>query len=214
MTDIRLSPLDRLLLSLDHALRGIPGAPAAHTPSPAETAPAADDLTADERRHAAALMRVNHAGELAAQGLYLGQSLTARTAQTVSHLRAAGAEEQAHVAWCRERLAALGGRRSLLDPAWFAGSVAIGAAAGLAGDAWSLGFIAETERQVEAHLDGHLARLPTGDTRSRAVIEQMRRDEIRHGEDARRAGGRELPAPVRGLMRLASRVMTTVAHRL
>lgn len=214
MPDIRLSPLDRLLLSLDHALRGCPGTPAAHTPSPAETAPAADDLAADERRHAAALMRVNHAGELAAQGLYLGQSLTARTAQTVSHLRAAGAEEQAHVAWCRERLAALGGRRSLLDPAWFAGSVAIGAAAGLAGDAWSLGFIAETERQVEAHLDGHLARLPTGDTRSRAVIEQMRRDEIRHGEDARRAGGRELPVPVRGLMRLASRVMTTVAYRL
>lgn len=214
MTDIRLSPLDRLLLALDHALRGCPAAPAAQTPSPAETAPEAEELAADERRHAAALMRVNHAGELAAQGLYLGQSLTARTAQTVGHLRAAGAEEKAHVAWCRERLSALGGRASLFDPAWFAGSVAIGAAAGLAGDAWSLGFIAETERQVEAHLDGHLARLPTGDTRSRAVIEQMRRDEIRHGEDARRAGGRELPAPVRGLMRLASRVMTTVAYRL
>ena len=213
MSDICLSPLDRMLLTLDHALRGSPAAAAAPH-SPAETVPEADELTADERRHAAALMRVNHAGELAAQGLYLGQSLTARTTQTVNHLRAAGADEKAHVAWCRERLGALGGRTSLLDPAWFAGSVAIGAAAGVAGDAWSLGFIAETERQVEAHLDGHLARLPAGDTRSRAVIEQMRRDEIRHGEDARRAGGRELPAPVRGLMRLASRVMTTVAYRL
>jgi ubiquinone biosynthesis monooxygenase Coq7 len=214
MSDLRLSPLDRLLLIADQALRGLPGGPSIGAPSPADAAPDALDLTADERRHAAALMRVNHAGELAAQGLYLGQSLTARTADTVARLRAAGAEEKAHVAWCRERLAALGGRASLLDPAWFAGSVAIGALAGLAGDAWSLGFIAETERQVQAHLDDHLHRLPAGDERSRAVIEQMRRDEIRHGEDARRAGGRELPAPVRGLMRLASKVMTTTAYRV
>lgn len=214
MSDLRLSPLDRLLLIADQALRGLPGGPTAASPSPADVASDADDLTAEERGHAAALMRVNHAGELAAQGLYLGQSLTARTADTVAHLRAAGSEEKAHVAWCRGRLAALGGRASLLDPAWFAGSVAIGALAGLAGDAWSLGFIAETERQVEAHLDDHLRRLPTGDERSRAVIEQMRRDEIRHGENARRAGGHALPAPVRGLMRLASKVMTTTAYRV
>ena len=129
-------------------------------------------------------------------------------------LQAAGTEEAAHVDWCRARLRALGGRRSLLDPAWFGGALAIGTLAGLAGDDWSLGFIAETERQVEAHLDGHLRRLPAGDQRSRAVLEQMRRDETRHGEDARRAGGRTLPAPVRGLMRLASRVMTSTAYRL
>jgi ubiquinone biosynthesis monooxygenase Coq7 len=214
MSDLRLSPLDRVLLVADQALRGLPGGPGLTTPSPAHTVPEAVDLTAAQRRHAAALMRVNHAGELAAQGLYLGQSLTARTADTTSHLRAAGAEEKAHVAWCRDRVRALGGRVSLLDPAWFAGSVAVGALAGLAGDAWSLGFIAETERQVESHLDDHLHRLPAGDARSRAVIEQMRRDEIRHGEEARRAGGRELPAPVRGLMRLASKVMTTTAYRL
>ena len=214
MHNFRLSPFDHLLLIADQALRGLPGGPASVSPSPGDAASGGPDLTAQERRHAAALMRVNHAGELAAQGLYLGQSLTARTADTVSHLRAAGAEEKAHVAWCRGRLGALGGRTSLLDPAWFAGSVAIGALAGLAGDAWSLGFISETERQVEAHLDGHLQRLPAGDVQSRAVIEQMRRDEIRHGEEARRAGGRELPAPVRGLMRLASKVMTTTAYRL
>ncbi len=214
MSDLHLSPLDRLLLIADQALRGLPGGPRSAQPSPADATPEADDITAGERRHAAALMRVNHAGELAAQGLYLGQSLTARTADTVAHLRSAGTEEKAHVAWCRERVAALGGRASLLDPVWFAGSVAIGALAGLAGDAWSLGFIAETERQVQAHLDDHLHRLPAADERSRAVIEQMRRDEIRHGEDARRAGGRELPAPVRGLMRLASKVMTTTAYRL
>lgn len=214
MPDRLLSPFDRLLLTLDHALRRLPGAPAVQARNPTAAAPAAGELSVEERQHAAALMRVNHAGELAAQGLYLGQSLTARTADTVARLRAAGAEEKAHVAWCRERLAALGGRASLLDPAWFAGSVAIGALAGLAGDAWSLGFISETERQVEAHLDGHLQRLPAGDVQSRAVIEQMRRDEIRHGEEARRAGGRELPAPVRGLMRLASKAMTTTAYRL
>lgn len=211
MSEIRFRPLDRLLLSVDRLLPGAP-APASH--NPADALPEAAGLTAVERQKAAALMRVNHAGELAAQGLYLGQSLAARSPQTLGRLRAAGAEEAAHVEWCRARLRALGGRRSLLDPAWFGGALAIGTLAGLAGDAWSLGFIAETERQVEAHLDGHLRRLPAGDQRSRAVLEQMRRDEIRHGEDARRAGGRELPAPVRGLMRLASRVMTTTAYRV
>lgn len=214
MPDIHFSPIDRLLLAADQVLRRLPGAPAAAAPQLADMPPEATELTAAERRQAAALMRVNHAGELAAQGLYLGQSLTARSPRMLDHLRTAGAEEAAHVAWCRQRLAALGGRASLLDPAWFAGSVAIGALAGLAGDAWSLGFITETERQVEAHLDDHLTRLPAGDRRSRAVIEQMRRDEVRHGEDARRAGGRELPAPLRGLMRLAAKVMTSTAERL
>lgn len=214
MSEIRFRPFDRLLLSVDRLLRLLPGARAPASHNPADELPEAADLTAAERQKAAALMRVNHAGELAAQGLYLGQSLAARSPQTLSRLRAAGNEEAAHVDWCRARLRALGGRRSLLDPAWFGGALAIGTLAGLAGDDWSLGFIAETERQVEAHLDGHLRRLPAGDQRSRAVLEQMRRDEIRHGEDARRAGGRELPAPVRGLMHLASRVMTSTAYRL
>lgn len=214
MSAIRFRPVDRLLLSVDRLLRLLPGACADDTPNPADELLEATELTPAERQKAVALMRVNHAGELAAQGLYLGQSLAARSPQTLSQLRTAGAEETAHIAWCRSRLKALGGRRSLLDPAWFAGALAIGTLAGLAGDDWSLGFIAETERQVGTHLDGHLRRLPVGDQRSRAVLEQMRRDEIRHGEDARRAGGRELPAPVRGLMRLASRVMTTTAYRL
>jgi ubiquinone biosynthesis monooxygenase Coq7 len=214
MPDIHFSPIDRLLLAADQVLRRLPGAPAGTASQLTDIPPQAPELTAEERRQAAALMRVNHAGELAAQGLYLGQSLTARSPRMLDHLRRAGAEEAAHVAWCRQRLAALGGRASLLDPAWFAGSVGIGALAGLAGDAWSLGFITETERQVEAHLDAHLTRLPAADQRSRAVLEQMRRDEIRHGEDARRAGGRELPAPVHGLMHLAAKVMTCTAERL
>jgi ubiquinone biosynthesis monooxygenase Coq7 len=214
MPDIHFSPIDRLLLAADQVLRRLPGAPAGTASQLANIPPQAPELTAEERRQAAALMRVNHAGELAAQGLYLGQSLTARSPRMLDHLRRAGAEEAAHVAWCRQRLAALGGRASLLDPVWFAGSVGIGALAGLAGDAWSLGFITETERQVQAHLDEHLTRLPAADRSSRAVLEQMRRDEIRHGEDARRAGGRELPAPVRGLMRLAAKVMTCTAERL
>lgn len=214
MPDIRFRPLDRLLLSMDRVLRLLPGGPPSAAHNPADELPEATGLTPVERQQSAALMRVNHAGELAAQGLYLGQSLGARSPETLAQLRAAGAEEAAHIAWCHARIKALGGRRSLLDPAWFGGALAIGTLAGLAGDDWSLGFIAETERQVEAHLDGHLQRLPAGDQRSRAVLEQMRRDETRHGEDARRAGGRALPAPVRGLMRLASRVMTTTAYRL
>jgi len=214
MPDIRFSPADRLLLSVDRVLRLLPGGPSNTARNPADELPEAPGLTPAERQTSAALMRVNHAGELAAQGLYLGQSLAALSPQTLNQLKAAGAQEAAHIGWCRSRLKALGGRRSLLDPAWFGGALAIGTLAGLAGDDWSLGFIAETERQVEAHLGDHLQRLPAGDQRSRAVLEQMRRDETRHGEDARRAGGRTLPAPVRGLMRLASRVMTSTAYRL
>lgn len=214
MSDIRYRPSDRLLLTVDQLLRRLPAGRRRHPPGPADDLPETVPLTAAERQHAAALMRVNHAGELAAQGLYLGQSLAARQPATLAQLRAAGDEEGAHIDWCRERLRALGGRRSLLDPLWFGGALGIGTLAGLAGDTWSLGFVAETERQVERHLDGHLARLPEADRRSRAVLEQMRRDEARHGDSARRAGGRELPAPLRGLMRLAAKVMTTTAYRL
>ncbi|GAB4351722.1 MAG: 2-polyprenyl-3-methyl-6-methoxy-1,4-benzoquinone monooxygenase [Immundisolibacter sp.] len=214
MHDIRYRPSDRLLLTVDQLLRHLPAGRRPRTANPAQNLPEADTLTSAERRQAAALMRVNHAGELAAQGLYLGQSLTARRPATLAQLRAAGDEEAAHIDWCRQRLRALGGRRSVLDPLWFGGALGIGTLAGLAGDSWSLGFVAETERQVEHHLDDHLARLPAADRRSRAVLEQMRRDEVRHGERARRGGGRELPAPLRGLMRLAAKVMTTTAYRL
>ncbi|WP_440940386.1 2-polyprenyl-3-methyl-6-methoxy-1,4-benzoquinone monooxygenase [Immundisolibacter sp.] len=214
MSEIRYRPSDRFLLTVDQLLRRLPAGGQRPAPGPADDLPEPDGLTSAERRRAAALMRVNHAGELAAQGLYLGQSLAARQPATLAHLRAAGDEEAAHITWCQERLRALGGRRSLLDPLWFGGALGIGTLAGLAGDTWSLGFVAETERQVERHLDGHLARLPAADRRSRAVLEQMRRDEARHGDSARRAGGRELPAPLRGLMRLAAKVMTTTAYRL
>jgi ubiquinone biosynthesis monooxygenase Coq7 len=157
-------------------------------------------------------MRVNHAGEIAAQGLYLGQALTARTAETREALRKAAAEEGDHLAWCRDRLDELGSRASLLNPIWYAGSVAMGALAGLFGDRASLGFMAETERQVEGHLASHLDRLPPEDARSRAIVEQMQADEVGHGRAAVAAGAATLPEPVPRLMRMASRVMTGTAY--
>jgi ubiquinone biosynthesis monooxygenase Coq7 len=159
-------------------------------------------------------MRVNHAGEVAAQALYHGQALLARDADTRRLLLEAARDESDHLAWCEARLAELGSRPSLLNPLWYAGSFAIGALAALAGDRTSLGFVAETERQVEGHIDEHLARLPPDDTRSRAILEAMRRDEIGHGSTAREAGGAELPAPLRELMRRTARIMTATAYRL
>lgn len=152
-------------------------------------------------------MRVNRAGEISAQGLYNGQALSAGTEATRAHLEAAAAEEADHLAWCTERLRELGGRPSLLDPLWYAGSLGIGLVAGVAGDGPSLGFVAETERQVEAHLDDHLARLPAEDEKSRAILERMREDEARHGATAEQAGGRELSRPVRGLMALVGGIL-------
>jgi ubiquinone biosynthesis monooxygenase Coq7 len=157
-------------------------------------------------------MRVNHAGEVAAQGLYHGQALTARNPATRALLERAAREESDHLAWCEQRLKELNDRPSLLDPLWYAGSFAIGALAGLAGDRHSLGFVAETERQVERHLDGHLEQIPPDDARSRAIIEQMRADEREHGELARAAGGATLPRPVQDLMRATARIMTTTAR--
>jgi ubiquinone biosynthesis monooxygenase Coq7 len=159
-------------------------------------------------------MRVNHAGEIAAQGLYHGQSLTAVDPAVREHLRTAAREEGDHLAWCRERLNALQDRPSLLDPLWYSGAVAMGALAGLVNDRTSLGFVVETERQVEAHLAGHLDSLPAGDTADRAVVEQMRIDEVAHGAAARDCGAVELPAPVRAAMQLAGKVMTTVAYHV
>jgi ubiquinone biosynthesis monooxygenase Coq7 len=200
---------DQLLAGADRALRAMFAPPRSSRAAPGAPGEA---LPEEQRREAAGLMRVNHAGEIAAQGLYHGQALVARDPAVRRLLEQAAREEQDHLAWCGLRLQELHDRPSLLDPFWYAGSFAIGVAAGLASDRVSLGFVAETERQVERHLDSHLDRLPAADTRSRAILEGMRADEQAHGELARRAGGMELPQPVRRAMQLASRVMTGTAR--
>jgi ubiquinone biosynthesis monooxygenase Coq7 len=207
-----LSPVDRLLAGIERALETVTGAPEAARPSPAE---AFDEAEMDdaERRHAAGLMRINHTGEVCAQALYDGQAALARNEANREHLLHAAAEETDHLAWCSERLKELDSRPSLLNPLWYAGSYAIGAIAALAGDPVSLGFVVETERQVEAHLEEHLDKLPPQDERSRAVLAQMQADEIRHAHNARELGGIDLPFPIPGLMHLSSMVMKTVAYR-
>lgn len=204
------SPLDRLITAADNALRTLSGVAgsARRTPGEADVA----SLAADERRHAAGLMRVNHAGEICAQALYAGQAVAARDPAVRAALEHAGAEERDHLHWCRERLSELGARPSVLDPLWYAGSFALGVVSGAAGDRWSLGFLVETERQVEQHLDGHLERLPGDDARSRAIVSQMRADEIEHGRSGEALGAAELPGPVKAAMRMASRVMTRTAY--
>jgi ubiquinone biosynthesis monooxygenase Coq7 len=207
--------MDTLIREFDVALRAIAGATRAGRANPADRlAPDAERMSADERRHVAGLMRVNHVGEVCAQALYQAQKLTARSAQVRAQMDTAAQEEEDHLAWCAERLRELGSRPSLLNPVWYAGAFAIGVLAGRAGDRVSLGFVAETERQVEHHLNGHLDRLPEADGRSRAILEQMRDDEVRHGDAARAAGGVPLPGPVRALMRVASKVMTSTAYRI
>jgi ubiquinone biosynthesis monooxygenase Coq7 len=204
-----LPSLDTLLRSADNALRAL-FAPAAAQRQPPGLEAAAD-LPESDRRRVAGLMRVNHAGEIAAQALYHGQALLARDAATRDWLLAAAAEEGDHLAWCEQRLAELKSRPSLLNPLWYAGAFAIGAAAAALSDRVSLGFVTETERQVEGHLGEHLAQLPAADARSRRILETMREDEARHGEAARRAGAVELPLPVRLGMKAASKVMTRSA---
>jgi len=205
--------LDALLTEIDTGLRTLAAAAPAARPSPAAgLAPGA--LTADERLAGAALMRVNHAGEVAAQALYRGQAFTTRDPGIRRSLLDAARDEQDHLAWCQQRVSELGGRTSVFGPLWYAGSFALGAAAGLLGNAQGLGFLVETERQVEEHLAGHLDRLPGPDQASRAVLRQMQTDEAAHGTRAREQGGTDLPLPVRTAMRVAARVMTTVAHRL
>lgn len=211
-TPRRYSTTDRWLLPLAQGLKLL-APPALSRPSPAEGVEEGV-LAARERRHAAGLMRVNHAGEVAAQGLYHGQAATARQGEIVAHLRAAAEEERDHMVWCEARLRELGDRPSLLSPLWYAGSFAMGAVAGLAGDRWSLGFVAETERQVAGHLDDHLQRLPQDDRRSRAVVSQMREEEARHGAEATAAGGVPLPQPVRLAMTRIAAVMKGAAYRL
>ena len=201
---------DRLIVALDQGLRAIAAPPTAARPSPADTLPEAD-LSADDRRSSAALMRVNHAGEIAAQALYHGQSLVARSSTTRELLANAAREERDHLAWCAARIEELGGRTSLLAPFWYAGSFGIGVLAGLRADAQSLGFVSETERQVEAHLRDHLRRLPPRDVKSAAILSRMSEDEAHHGTTAALTGGAVLPAAIRGGMRLGGEILRRVA---
>lgn len=204
---------DRLLVALDSGLRTVFAPTRAARPSPAAGLKSVD-LSAAEAREAGALMRVNHVGEICAQALYQSQALFGRSEALRRQFEQAGQEELDHLAWTAERVADLGTHTSHLAPLWWAGAFAWGSLAGLSGDRRSLGFVVETERQVEAHLASHLDRLPEADTASRAIVEQMKREEAEHADAALAAGALPLPAPVRGLMRAAAKVMTTVAHRL
>lgn len=205
---------DQVLLALNRGLSLL----AQKNDSAGRSNPAANrappQLDEHERRHAAGLMRINHAGEISAQALYQGQAFVARDPALREHLLEAAREEQDHLRWCEERLQELDDSPSKLQPLWYAGSFAIGAAAGLAGDRWSLGFVDETERQVAEHLGEHLQGLPEKDQRSRAILETMKRDEERHGHEAREAGARPLPPPVRGLMRQVAKLMKFGAYRI
>jgi ubiquinone biosynthesis monooxygenase Coq7 len=205
-----LTPLDACLLEIDKALRALWTEARGTRATPGDT-DADAELNAAERQQVAALMRINHAGEICAQALYQGQALTARAPHLRAALAQAAAEETDHLAWTRQRLHELGGRASLLNPFWYAGALALGALAGAAGDQWNLGFLAETERQVETHLENHLQRLPIQDKRSRAILEQMKSDESQHAETATHLGAASLPAPLKGLMRLAAKCLTHTA---
>ncbi len=208
----QLTPLDRLLASANNALRTV-AAPAGRSAraNPAENILDTDMATA-QKRHAAGLMRINHAGEVAAQALYQGHATVARNKNIEEQMQRAADEEFDHLAWCEQRINELGEDVSRLSPFWYAGAFAIGAASGVLGDKWSLGFIAETERQVCAHLDSHLDSLPPEDAKSRAIVEQMRDEEEEHGENAIDAGAAELPAPIRRLMQMTAKVMTKTAY--
>jgi len=202
---------DRLILAFDRALRTVFGPSHAGRPTPGENLPESD-LDAAQRSDAAALMRINHVGEVCAQALYQGQALTARNTSAKAALEKAAAEEVDHLAWTERRIAELGGRRSLLNPLWYASSYAIGAVSGLAGDRWNLGFLAETEKQVVSHLDSHLKRLSHQDAKSRAILVAMKRDEAKHATTALHLGGSELPLGMKLAMKAASKVMTTTAY--
>lgn len=214
MTPTRLySPLDRVLDEAQRALETTLGSPSAQRAYPAAETP---EIALDpaERRHAAGLMRINHVGEVCAQGLYFGQAAVARDPATRAHLLDAAQEETDHLSWCADRLRELDSRPSLFNPLWYAGSYTIGTLAGLRGDGWNLGFVVETERQVEAHLDEHLQTLPPADQRSREILKVMKLDEARHAEHAEHAGARKLPFPIPSVMALASKAMKAVAYRI
>lgn len=206
------SPIDKLFLNLDTGLRTVFGQPVlTERPNPAQHLPDAE-LSESERMLAGRLMRINHAGEVSAQGLYQGQALTARLPEVREKMERAALEENDHLEWCERRAKEMGTHVSYLNPVWYVGSLAIGAIAGAAGDKWSLGFVVETEHQVVKHLDEHLAQLPEHDQKSRAILEQMKTDEAHHATLALHAGGAPLPAPVKTLMGLVSKVMTRTAY--
>ncbi len=214
MNQRNYSPVDTLIGNVDNALRTIFGQPQiTERPNPAQ-AIEEGELNASEKKHAAGLMRVNHAGEVSAQGLYCGQALTARLPDVREKMERAAMEENDHLEWCEHRLDELGSHKSLLNPIWYFGSFAIGAAAGVAGDKWSLGFVAETEHQVIKHLDEHLDSLPEQDSKSRAVVEQMKEDEAHHATVALQHGGADLPMPIKKMMGLTSKVMTSLAYKI
>ncbi len=205
--------IDRLISEFDKGLRTVFSE--AHTVRPHPDRDVADaPLDTQEKRHAAALMRINHSGEVCAQALYNGQALTARNPETKAALRQASQEETEHLAWCEKRIAELGGHKSLFNPIWYGGSFALGALAGALGDKWNLGFLAETENQVGKHIDNHLTLLPANDAKSRAVLDQMKIDEAKHATTALHYGGAPLPAPVKLAMKLASKVFTAATYRL
>jgi ubiquinone biosynthesis monooxygenase Coq7 len=207
------SPLDRLLAEAQRGLAGAADDAVAARANPCAPQPDVE-MAGRARKHAAGLMRVNHTGEVCAQALYIGQAAVARDEATRGQLLSAAQEETDHLAWCSQRLRELDSRPSLFNPLWYAGSYAIGVAAGLRGDGWNLGFVVETERQVEAHLDEHLRRLPPEDLRSRAILQVMKADEARHADHAEAAGARLLPQPIPKVMALASAVMKAVAYRI
>lgn len=204
---------DQLIIQFDKALRTVFAQAHSRRPYPDAGLPEAE-LSEAEKRHAAGLMRVNHSGEVCAQALYQGQALTARDPEVQRALQAASDEETEHLAWCERRLEALGSHKSLLNPLWYAGSFTLGAIAGALGDKWNLGFLAETERQVEGHLNGHLDTLPAQDAKSRAVVEQMKADEVKHAETAVAHGGVPLPLPVKLAMQTTSKILTHTAYRI
>lgn len=209
-----MSPIDRLIIEFDTALRSVVGGANSQRPAPGAELLSKTVLATQERQHAAGLMRVNHVGEVCAQALYQSQKLVARNPQIQEMLNHSGQEEMDHLAWCETRLQELGSHTSYLNPFWYAGSFAIGLAAGLAGDKWSLGFVSETEKQVENHLESHLQKLPQEDHRSRAIVDQMRVDEIEHGQAAKDAGGVPLPQPIQKMMQMMSKIMTSTAYKI
>ena len=207
-------PIDGFIIEFDRALRSIVGATPMRRPVPDASTMSETELSAEEKKHAAGLMRVNHVGEVCAQALYQSQKLHAKSDDLKNKLEHAAVEEEDHLAWCERRLEELDSRPSLLNPVWYAGSFVLGSIAGLAGDKISLGFVAETEKQVEHHLDDHLKELPSNDHRSRAIVSQMRADEIAHGQMAIQEGGVELPSAVQKVMKTMAKVMTVTAYRI
>jgi ubiquinone biosynthesis monooxygenase Coq7 len=213
-TSQKMNSVDNLIIEFDRVLRSMVGATPMRRPIPEPIGDPIAELTLDEKKHSAGLMRINHVGEVCAQALYQSQKLLARKDSLKEKLEHAAIEEEDHLAWCESRLKQLDSQPSLLNPVWYAGSFLLGSVAGLAGDKVSLGFVAETERQVEHHLDDHLNDLPPNDTISRAIVAQMRADEIEHGRMAIKEGGIELPQAIQSIMRMTAKAMTLTAYRI